>query len=984
MDKQIIFDCLEPPLEHTESDFLYPFQRDNVDKMREIEKSIKKGMLCDEMGLGKTIQMLQLIKLNNYGPTLIISPKHLLNQWKSECKHYFPTLTCCNYNKDYTKISGIDVVFSTYNLVSKEFYFSIDDNQRSRRFNRKYTRPTCSYMEYKWYRIIIDEGQLVDNTLSKISQMCCKINAECRWFCTGTPFGSNIKRDLQGISTYLHLPMPEFTQEGVIDFLRPIFIRHNKATVLHQLDIPSQQITHHRLSFSMVEREIYERELNSFILHYSNLKATIKTILDCKTLNKSQRSFIAHLTTTVSILRQLCSSPKYISMEPIATEKSLLDTLYLQTSMDYYNSIIECFHLKLDIARNNEFLKKYTENQTYLDQTIPDLLKECIAIIDMTRQLATIAQITINLSSLTLNHFQLSNSPSILQPILSITTKSLCITFITKFEHVVYSFLVVLHHFLFQNGLTCNHINSTEDNHYLHSTQLIRDYCLTNRLRSLKSSQSKFTIEFTPIDYTLKISYLPTEMVDQITQLDQLYHIIHHAHRLCHKWTSELHQLMICDVENPILNFDFFQPDLANPLSIYDKNAEIQVQIPIYLELIHFCSIYINCCCFGPLIALRIPRSQELTIIEHVKYIALFQILENTCGSLHSLHSIIPLSQCINQFQQHDFEELKVIEMDLQKGIKSISHIKSIIHDSEQLMKIRYLYFLQLQHFSDGVKELDQQVSLPHIQQKLNTIQLKSAFLNRKLTFLRSQLQHFKDEFTCAICFEKAKNGVILVCGHVFMKSCFYNWYKQSKSCPTCRCKLQKDNIKEFASGTQSTTITPTLQDTANALILNYPLHTISCSSKINYITKMVLYYKQDKLLIFSAFDSILQDILISLTDNYCTGLLGRNDSNIQQFKQDLSIQVLLLNTKTENNGLSLQCANHIIFVEPFTDSKIHQQAMARINRIGQQKQTTLHYIVMKQSIEEKITVKSSASVGRPIGHDLELTDVLDLLLTHN
>lgn len=57
---------------------------------------------------------------------------------------------------------------------------------------------------------------------------------------------------------------------------------------------------------------------------------------------------------------------------------------------------------------------------------------------------------------------------------------------------------------------------------------------------------------------------------------------------------------------------------------------------------------------------------------------------------------------------------------------------------------------------------------------------------------------------------------------------------------------------------------------------------------------------------------------------------------NLASFKEDKSIQVLLLTLHTGANGLNLVEANHILLVEPELNLEQEAQAISRICRIGQ------------------------------------------------
>ena len=69
----------------------------------------------------------------------------------------------------------------------------------------------------------------------------------------------------------------------------------------------------------------------------------------------------------------------------------------------------------------------------------------------------------------------------------------------------------------------------------------------------------------------------------------------------------------------------------------------------------------------------------------------------------------------------------------------------------------------------------------------------------------------------------------------------------------------------------------------------------------------------------------------------------------------DPSISVLLISLKAGNVGLTLTAANHVIIMDPFWNPYVEEQAMDRAHRIGQQRDVTVHKIVIEQTVEDRI-----------------------------
>jgi len=65
---------------------------------------------------------------------------------------------------------------------------------------------------------------------------------------------------------------------------------------------------------------------------------------------------------------------------------------------------------------------------------------------------------------------------------------------------------------------------------------------------------------------------------------------------------------------------------------------------------------------------------------------------------------------------------------------------------------------------------------------------------------------------------------------------------------------------------------------------------------------------------------------------------------------------VLLLSLKHGANGLNIVEANHVILIEPVLSPGAELQAIGRVHRIGQKRETTVHRFYAASTVEERIT----------------------------
>lgn len=78
-------------------------------------------------------------------------------------------------------------------------------------------------------------------------------------------------------------------------------------------------------------------------------------------------------------------------------------------------------------------------------------------------------------------------------------------------------------------------------------------------------------------------------------------------------------------------------------------------------------------------------------------------------------------------------------------------------------------------------------------------------------------------------------------------------------------------------------------------------------------------------------------------------------NQDITDFKRDPSITCFLLNTIAQAAGLTFTNASHVFLCEPMVNLSFELQAVNRIHRIGQTKETSVWNFIIEGTIEESI-----------------------------
>lgn len=258
------------------------------------DNSLSGGILSEEMGLGKTLEMIALILLHrrpvaavevnstgtiNTGATLIVTPESLRRQWVDELSRHAPHLRVKHYSgcKVDTheeeealsrELASQDVVVTTYSVLSTELNYVLEPPQRPRRHERKYHRPKSPLMQLNWWRVCLDEAQMIESGVSRAAEVAKLVPRVNAWGITGTPV-KNAVQDLRGLLIFLRYQPFNFASHSWKDLTtkyKPVFrqlfnrlaLRHTKALVRDEIKLPRQDRFVITMPFAAVEEQHYQ------------------------------------------------------------------------------------------------------------------------------------------------------------------------------------------------------------------------------------------------------------------------------------------------------------------------------------------------------------------------------------------------------------------------------------------------------------------------------------------------------------------------------------------------------------------------------------------------------------------------------------------------------------------------------------------------------------------------------------------------------
>lgn len=168
---------------------LRPYQQTGLSWLTYLHDLGFGACLADDMGLGKTLQVLSLLqsrkektagkkKAGSYGPSLLIVPASLIDNWLAEIRRFTPGLHALVVHPQYTDIRDAESLLNTYFDIAITTYAMV--------------RKLPWLKERPWYFLILDEAQAIKNPGSAQTKAVKEIPAALRIAMTGTPIENRL------------------------------------------------------------------------------------------------------------------------------------------------------------------------------------------------------------------------------------------------------------------------------------------------------------------------------------------------------------------------------------------------------------------------------------------------------------------------------------------------------------------------------------------------------------------------------------------------------------------------------------------------------------------------------------------------------------------------------------------------------------------------------------------------------------------------
>lgn len=438
----------------------------------------------------------------------------------------------------------------------------------------------------------------------------------------------------------------------------------------------------------------------------------------------------------------------------------------------------------------------------------------------------------------------------------------------------------------------------------------------------------------------------------------------------------------------------------------YAKTLDLQEFAHIYLEMLQvILRDRAAAICGG-----NIQPTPQIAYLEEAGKVLASKLVdrrENLVGLLQ--YDKTPL---ISLLKRLEIEDRKIDT--LKQEIRSAQNYYSSLQD---LYNHRIEFYKQLQVLSDQVSDLDTGSRTDFdtlILQKIHEINLSERCIyeqQKKQRYLRN-LGHSNTSATykleeknadpqanrssvqkCAICLEDISHGAMTPCAHYFCESCLQSWLPIRRTCPLCNRQIDQDQIYKLWSREEN------LEDLRRDLDLKVesfqdrddaagfarakeyfiPISDMLRSQiskhqivreygvKIDTIVKHAMYLRsQDPLsqiVVFSQWGNMLKVLKTAFSENKVSVASIKDPvNNVNEFRENPDVACLLLQAKVDVAGLTLVNANHVFLCEPLLNTALEWQAVSRINRIGQTRETTVWQFCVEGTVERAILAMTTNS----------------------
>ncbi|KAM3871435.1 E3 ubiquitin-protein ligase SHPRH [Diretmus argenteus] len=925
------------------------------------------------------------------GATLIISPSSICHQWVEEINRHISSSSLRVLVYQGVKKHGFiqphmlaeqDVVITTYDVLRSELnYVDIphSNSKDGRRFRnqKRYMAVPSPLVAVEWWRVCLDEAQMVECTTAKAAEMALRLASVNRWCVSGTPVQRGLE-DLYGLILFLgvdpywvkhwwdqllYRPYRRGNTEPLYNLIGQLLWRSAKKDVIDQIQIPPQTEEVHWLHFSPVEGHFYHRQHE---VCSQDALVKLRKISDWSLkLGSLDRRTVNTILSPLLRLRQACCHPQAVRGEFLPLQKSTMTMEELLKSLQK-KCRVECeeAHRQLVCALNglagihiirDEFVEAtemYREVLRSSEEHKGRLKTDSLQRLHATHNLMEL-----------LNAKHPGIPPTLRDDRLSEEAEQLRQHYMTKYNSEVSDAHQGLQPVL-QNIRELKRKVNLNSPWWLDVIQkAIRcsiDDDLVSRIQNeLTSSYKQQANKFSMADKFRDGHGLQFLLTTQMGDLTKSQKTVQDAVKSLEGPASKevIEEATICHlrpVRLPLNNCVFCKADeLFTDYESKLFSHTVKGQTAIFEEMIED---------EEGLVDDRLPTTSR----------GLWAASETE----RTLKAVL------------SFAKAKRMDPEL---VEEGNTFMELFENWKKEYKVLHEYWMVLRNHVSAIDELGMaterlRVRLPdepkpkvlHIIEPHEVEQNRVKLLNDQAV-AKSQLQKKLGQFLyltnleksqdkatgglnpepCPICARPlGQEWAVLTCGHCFCNECIAIIVEQY-SIGSRRRAIKCAICRQTTSHTEISYVFTTQSSSQDQDIPVKGSHSTKVEAVVRTLKKIQVTDPGAKCLVFSTWQSVLDIIAKALFDNNMEfsqiNGIHKFQENLSSFKYEEKINILLLPLHTGSNGLNIIEATHVLLVEPILNPAHELQAIGRVHRIGQTKPTFVHRFLIKSTIEERM-----------------------------
>ncbi|KAL2162696.1 hypothetical protein VTH06DRAFT_6532 [Thermothelomyces fergusii] len=1060
-------------------------------------QDLRGGILAEEMGLGKTLEVIALILLHRrpQSPvmvydsflgrellatpaTLIVAPSSLLEQWLSELNRHAPSLKVMFYPgvkklaaaKDSDKISAErlaeqDVVVTTYEVLRRDIWAASDEPARSMRNEKQYERVKSPLVQLSWWRVCIDEAQMVENWTNNAAKLARNIPRINAWAVTGTPVKDDVQKDLRGLLLFLrHEPyasdtkiwnfLTTFDKTSFHRIFNLISMRHSKSLVRSEIAIPPQKRYVITMPFTAVEEQHYQSLFEELAETCGldgrgnplqgdwdpedpavqramrvALDRLRQTVLHPEVGNRNRRA-LGHKAGPMRTVTEVLDAMLEQTESAMRTDqRALLSTTLVK------GQIFACqkrVHEALAVWR--EVLAKSTE---LVDESRAQLDRE---VQEARRMKASEARPAVGDGE----NVEDDDAEDAMPPQVGEARRRLRSAL--EIQHRAVFFCANAYFSIKSNKEETppdsdrfRSLEKMEVEAYDRAKEIRKEILQEShgkarkRMGRIAKAASEQAFAVIPTFTSVEKSGIESRRIGDA--IEELNVALDRQAAKIDDWREHVIQLLL----KPLVDEESGESSEITG-DEYEQSTRLQEEILVYLQILRkacadrhaaitgqknflvehetrmafrmakagegpfpegFLELLKACELVRPPFVEGDPLTSMRGIVSELRALSVKLRTDAATGSSRAAKELAVVSGLLKSTIRHQTEQTKAA-MALEKEIERF----------RDTLNARIEFYRQLQEVSDTVREYEGSLEPDalesalrrtvgqerELQEKLNTAQSK----HRYLMFLKETESDSAEQRMCVICQSDFTVGVLTVCGHIFCKECITLWHKAHHTCPMCKRHLSHSNFHDItlkpqelkvhsethqgrAGVPQEGPVSPTKKGSAIysefkaeklAEIKNIDLEGPSFTTKVDMLIRHLMWLRESdpgaKSIVFSQYKEFL-DVLAQAFRRYRIGFTSFDRAHgIASFKEDPGTEVFLLHARAHASGLNLVNASHVFLCEPLLNTALELQAIARVDRIGQQHETTVWLYIVDGTVEESIYELSVQRRMEHMGRGLE------------